>query len=130
MASVRALAFVPVRGWPSQPAYALHLEEGDRRRAKAHAPWHDQHWREPALESERYFGSLHEATFQHEHVLDADGVIARFAGVSHVAVLSSGEQDAVFDEVRSVLATHPSIADRSEFAIPYRVDTSWCERTA
>ena len=75
-----------------------------------------------------FFGPLHEATFRHEHILDTDGVVARFAGVSHVAVLAPAEQDAVFDEVRDLLATHPSIAGQSEFAIPYRVDAYWCER--
>ena len=99
-------------------------------RVEKRAPWHDEHWREQAFDSKRCFGPLHEATFQHEHVLDADGVVARFAGVSHVAVLSSAEQDAVFDEVRAVLATHPSIAGQSEFPIPYRVDAYWCERAA
>ena len=100
-------------------------------RVEKRAPWRDhEHWRESTFVAERWFGPLHEATFQHEPVLDADGVVARFAGVSHVAVLSSAEQDAVFDEVRAVLATHPSIAGQSEFPIPYRVDAYWCERAA
>lgn len=97
-------------------------------RVEKHAPWHDHGWREETLEAGRSFGPLHEATFHHEHVLDTDGVVARFAGVSHVAVLAPAEQDLVFDEVRELLATHPSIAGRSEFAIPYRVDAYWCER--
>lgn len=99
-------------------------------RVEKHAPWHDQGWREETLEAGHYFGPLHEATFHHEHVLDAEGVLARFAGVSHVAVLPPAEQAAVFDQVRDVLDTHPEIAGRSEFAIPYRVDAYWCERVA
>ena len=97
-------------------------------RVEKRAPWHDQGWREETLEAGHFFGPLHEATFRHEHILDTDGVVARFAGVSHVAVLAPAEQDAVFDEVRDLLATHPSIAGQSEFAIPYRVDAYWCER--
>ena len=99
-------------------------------RVEKRAPWHDQGWREAAFETERCFGPLHEATFQHEHILDADGVVARFAGVSHVAVLAAAEQDVVFGEVRALLATHPSIAGLPAFPIPYRVDAYWCERVA
>ncbi len=100
-------------------------------RVEKRAPWRDhEHWRESAFVAERWFGPLHEATFHHEQVLDADGVVARFAGVSHLAVLPDAERGAYLDEVRDVLATHPAVAGRTEFAIPYRVDAYWCERVA
>jgi len=100
-------------------------------RVEKRAPWRDHdHWRESAFAAERWFGPLHEATFHHEQVLDIDGVVARFAGVSHLAVLPADEREQVLDEVRTVLATHPAIAGHSAFPIPYRVDAYWCERVA
>jgi hypothetical protein len=49
--------------------------------------------------------------------------------VSHVAVLDDAARDAVLDEVRTVLATHPDTAGRDAIPIPYRVDAYWCEKT-
>ena len=43
-------------------------------------------------------------------------------------MLPREQRDAVLDEVRAVLETHPSTAGRDEVAIPYRVDAYWCER--
>jgi hypothetical protein len=49
--------------------------------------------------------------------------------VSHVAVLPSARRDAVLDEVRTLLETHPDTRGRPDLQIPYRVDALWCERT-
>jgi len=98
-------------------------------RVEKKAPWRDHdRWSEAAIESERWFGPLHAATFRHEQRLSPAGVVERLASVSHVAVLSDGERARVLDEIRTLLATHPQTAGRDELAIPYRVDTYWCER--
>ena len=52
----------------------------------------------------------------------------RVASVSHVAVLPDAERAAVLDEVRAVLATHPTSRPRA-VEIPYRVDCFWSERS-
>jgi SAM-dependent methyltransferase len=100
-------------------------------RIEKRAPWRDhERWADSALGDRRGFGPLHEATFRHTQLLDLDGVIDRFASVSHVAVLPEEERAAVLDEIRDVLASHPATHGRNELEIPYRVDAYWCERLA
>jgi SAM-dependent methyltransferase len=93
------------------------------------APWrdHDRPARE-ALGTPTGFGPLGEATFRHEQAVTPDGVLDRFRSVSHVAVLPAGQQQAVLDEVRGILAAHPETRGRAELLLPYRVDCLWCER--
>jgi SAM-dependent methyltransferase len=100
-------------------------------RVEKRAPWRDhERWADSALGDRHGFGPLHEATFEHTQTLTVDGVVERFASVSHVAVLPQDQQDAVLDEVRDVLATHPATRGKPRVAIPYRVDAYWCERLA
>jgi SAM-dependent methyltransferase len=100
-------------------------------RVEKRAPWRDhERWSDSALGDRHGFGPLVQAVFHHRQMLDVQGVLDRFASVSHVAVLPEAERAAVLDEVRGVLATHPDTRDRSEVAIPYRVDAYWCERAA
>jgi SAM-dependent methyltransferase len=99
-------------------------------RVEKRAPWRDhERWSDSALGDRHGFGSLHEATFLHSQELTVDGVIDRFASVSHVAVLPQERRDAVLTEVRDVLTTHPATRGKDAVAIPYRVDSYWCERT-
>ena len=99
-------------------------------RVEKHAPWrkHDE-WREAAFTETPFFGPLHEATFHHEQVMTVEEVVDRFRSVSHVAVLDEPAKNAVLDEVRAQLASHPDMAGHTHIAIPYRVDAYWCERT-
>lgn len=100
-------------------------------RVEKRAPWRDhERWSDSALGERQGFGPLHEGTFHHEQHLSPDDVVARFASVSHVAVLPDQERAAVLDEIREHLATNPSTAGRTELALPYRVDAYWCERDA
>lgn len=94
------------------------------------APWreHDR-WSDAAAFGDRAgFGDLHAATFHHSQPITADGIVERFASVSHVAVLPDGERAAVLAEIRQLLATNPETAGRDDLALPYRVDAYWCER--
>ncbi len=77
---------------------------------------------------ERGFGPVHYAAFFHVQPATPDGVVDRVAGVSHVQTLPPADRDAVLDEVRSVLTTHPDTQGRDDLAIPYRVDCYWTER--
>jgi SAM-dependent methyltransferase len=93
-------------------------------RVEKRAPWRDhENWRDSALGRPMPgFGPLHEAQFRHAQSLTADGVAQRIASVSHVAVLPDAERNAVLDEVRAVLATHPALQGRTTYELPYRVD--------
>jgi SAM-dependent methyltransferase len=98
-------------------------------RVEKRAPWRDhERWSDSALGARDGFGPLHEGTFHHEQLLSPDDVVARFASVSHVAVLPEAERLAVLDEIRTLLAMDPATAGRAELALPYRVDAYWCER--
>ena len=93
-------------------------------RVEKRAPWRDhEHWRDSALGAPMPgFGPLREAQFFHTQTLTADGVVQRIASVSHVAVLPDAEREAVLDEVRAVLATHPAVRGRTTYDLAYRVD--------
>ncbi len=99
-------------------------------RVEKRAPWraHDE-WHEAAFVETPWFGPLHEATFRHEQLLSPADVVERVRSVSHVAVLPPDRQDAVLDEVRTLLRDDPAhLWDRDELALPYRVDAYWTER--
>ncbi len=98
-------------------------------RVEKRAPWRNhEDWRSSAFGERPEFGPPHEATFHHEQPFTPGGVIDRFRGVSHVAVLPPVEHEAVLDELRELLATHPDTRGQSELRIPHRVDAYWCER--
>ncbi len=100
-------------------------------RVEKKAPWRrHEEWRESAFTETSFFGPLHEATFHHEPLMTIDEVVDRFRSVSHVAVLEPADQQAVLDEVRDLVRTHPDTAGRDRIAIPYRVDAYWCETTS
>jgi SAM-dependent methyltransferase len=106
-------------------------------RVEKRAPWrnHDE-WRETAFVQvaggefdNPWFGPLHEATFQHDQHLSPADVVERVRSVSHVAVLPPEQQEAVLDEVRTLLRDDPATAGRDEVALRYRVDAYWAERS-
>jgi len=100
-------------------------------RVEKRAPWRDhEHWRDSVRDRPLPgFGELHEAEFHHSQQITPAGVVQRVASVSHVAVLPPEEREAVLDEVRALLATHPAVRGRTSVEIPYRVDCYWAERT-
>jgi len=84
-------------------------------------------WRE-AFERTALFGRLGHAEVRHVHRLPPNGVVARVASVSFVAVLPESERERVLAEVRSLLATDPETRGREEIALPYRTDVYWAKR--
>ena len=52
----------------------------------------------------------------------------RFASVSFVASLSRGERDAVLGRIRALAETHPDLAGRDGFDLPYVTELYWCNR--
>ena len=98
-------------------------------RVEKRAPWrnHDE-WSDSAYRDLPGFGPLHTAQFQHTQTITPDAMVQRVASVSHVAVLPDAEREAVLDEVRVVLTTHPDARGRPELAVPYRVDCFWFRR--
>jgi SAM-dependent methyltransferase len=99
-------------------------------RVEKRAPWRDhENWRDSATRAMPGFGPLNIGEFRHLQAITPDGVVQRVASVSHVAVLPEPEREAVLDEVRGLLATHPAVRGRDDLEIPYRVDCFWAERS-
>jgi SAM-dependent methyltransferase len=98
-------------------------------RVEKRAPWRDhESWRVDDVTQWPGFDPFVGAEFRHEQPVTVDSVAARFASVSHVAVLPEPERAAVLDEVRAVAAAHAETD--GELSIPYRVDVMWAERTS
>jgi SAM-dependent methyltransferase len=89
---------------------------------------HWKTWRESFSRSD-HFGTLHQRRFQHEQRLGAEGLVERVASMSFIASLPAEERDSVFGQVRHLAASHPDLAGREEFALPYITDLYWCTRT-
>ncbi len=98
-------------------------------RVEKRAPWRDhENWKDSATRPMPGFGPLRAAEFRHVQPITPAGVVQRVASVSHVAVLPAAEREAVLDEVRGLLATHPAVCGRDVVEIPYRVDCFWAQR--
>jgi SAM-dependent methyltransferase len=98
-------------------------------RVEKRAPWRDhENWRDSAMRAMPGFDDLHVGEFRHTQPITPEGVVRRVASVSHVAVLPLAEREAVLDEVRAVLSTHPAVRGRESLGIPYRVDCFWVQR--
>jgi SAM-dependent methyltransferase len=98
-------------------------------RVEKKAPWRDHdNWRDSAFRDMPGFGPLHEGEFRHTHTVTPEAMVRRVASVSHVAVLPDDVREAVLDEVRDLLRSHPDTAGRTDLAVPYRVDCFWFER--
>jgi SAM-dependent methyltransferase len=77
--------------------------------------------KEPAPELGEYFGRVEHALFTHEQELDTDGLVALAGSWSYVALRN--DRDEVFQAIRDLAATHPGLAGRDSFALPYVTNT-------
>jgi SAM-dependent methyltransferase len=74
------------------------------------------------------FGPLQHADFSHVQVVDLDTLRDRVASMSYIAVLPDEERMRVLDRVAALAATHPAMAGRAAFRLPYRTSAWWAER--
>ena len=84
-------------------------------------------WRRP-FSSTDLFGPLHQLRFPHSQTLDADGLVERYASASYVARLPEPERSDVLERVRHLAETHPDLAGRETFELPYVTELHWCSR--
>jgi SAM-dependent methyltransferase len=85
-------------------------------------------WRTAFDAGRDLFRPVEEAHFHHRHALPPGGVLERVAAVSFVAALPAAAREAVLDEVRALLASHPDTAGKDEVTLAYRTDVSCWER--
>lgn len=86
-----------------------------------------ERWRR-AFSATDLFGTLHQLRFPYRQELDEAGLVERVASVSYIAVLPEGERSGVLDEVRELARSHPDLAGRDRFDLPYVTDLFWCAR--
>lgn len=61
--------------------------------------------------------------FDHEQVLDADGLVRLVRSRSYIAMLPEREKTPVLTAVRALCREHPQLRDRETFVLPYKTRT-------
>jgi SAM-dependent methyltransferase len=75
------------------------------------------------------FTPLERRTFPNPHPTTPEGIVARAASTSWVAARPDDVREAVLDEVRDLVGTHPDLAGRDELVFPHDTHVWWCRRT-
>ena len=71
------------------------------------------------------FDPIEDATFGTVQRGDPETIVDRVASISYVAAMPRDRRDAVLDEVRDLLATHPDTAGAEVIELPYRAHLYW-----
>lgn len=87
----------------------------------------DLRWRQ-AFEGSERFTPLRSLRFAHRERTDLQGLVERVASISFIAALPEPARSEVLTEVTRVARSHPSLAGRQTFVLPYRTDLDWCWR--
>jgi ubiquinone/menaquinone biosynthesis C-methylase UbiE len=74
------------------------------------------------------YGEVTLSTFRYGQVLDEDGLVDRAASQSNVASMEPGRREAILDAVRRLARTHPDLAGRATFELPYETEVAICHR--
>jgi ubiquinone/menaquinone biosynthesis C-methylase UbiE len=74
------------------------------------------------------FGEVRVSSFRYTQVLDAEGLAERAASQSNVASMEPDRRDRVLDAVRRLARTHPDLAGRDTFELPYDTEVAICHR--
>ena len=107
--------------WVERLQEAIHRRRGEN-------PWYTTHaWRR-AFDGAAELSPLAHRAFRNAQTVDRDGLLERVASVSWIATLPAGERDAVFADVRAILADHGVPGPDGRFEIPYVTDVFWCRR--
>lgn len=92
------------------------------------APREKTHEWRAAFSMTDLFGTLNQRRFPYSQTLDVDGLVERFAAVSFIASLAEEERQEVLARIRDLTETHPDLADRESFELPYFTELYWCSR--
>jgi len=65
------------------------------------------------------FGPMAEEFFEWRHRISAESLIDLVASRSYVITLEAGAREALLDEVRALLRTHPDLVGRDQLEMPY-----------
>ncbi|HUX25166.1 MAG TPA: class I SAM-dependent methyltransferase [Burkholderiales bacterium] len=82
-------------------------------------------WRKPF--SGEYFTAPEQTVFAYQHVGTAEEVILdRVLSISFIAALTTHEKSKVADQLRALIASHPTLRGRDTIAFPYRTEAYRC----
>lgn len=84
-------------------------------------------WR-TAFQMTDLFGSLNQRRFPHSQTLDDQRLEERFSSASFIASLPDERRSAVLERIRELAETHPDLAGRDSFELPYFTELYWCSR--
>lgn len=89
--------------------------------------FHTGNWRLPF--KGRYFSEPELTSFKYTHTGTPETVILdRFLSVSFIAALPSAEKEAVADQLRTLIRTHPALRGRETIEFPYQTQAYLCRR--
>lgn len=86
----------------------------------------DLRWQGAFARGSSPFTSLRHERFSHEQEIGVEDLLARVRSIAFVASLAAGERAEVLERVRTIATTHPELAGRDRFELPYRTDVYWC----
>ncbi len=72
------------------------------------------------------FAPVEVATFRHVQVLDEELLVARVASQSNVAIMDEARRADVLGRIRALARTHPALAGRARFELPYTTEVACC----
>ncbi len=85
----------------------------------------DLRWQE-AFTRTAAFTPLRHRRFGHDQEVPRDELLTRVASTSFVAALPAVDRERALSRVREVMSTHPELAGRESFRLPYRTDVYCC----
>jgi SAM-dependent methyltransferase len=75
-----------------------------------------------------WFGPRHRGSFTYAHAQDRSSLLARVDSMSWIAVRPEQEREEIKRRVGELLDTHPELAGRESFDLPYVTSVFWAER--
>ncbi len=75
-----------------------------------------------------WFGPRHRGSFTYAHAQDRSSLLARVDSMSWIAVRPEEEREEIKRRVGELLDTHPEVAGRESFDLPYVTSVFWAER--
>lgn len=74
------------------------------------------------------YGPVTVAQFRYEQELDEEALVERVVSQSWIAAMADAEQEALLDRVRQLARSHPDLAGRATFVMPYDTEVTICHR--
>jgi SAM-dependent methyltransferase len=79
--------------------------------------------------SGEYFTALEKSAFTYQHVGTAEkAILDRIQSISFIASLPAHEKSKVADQLRALIASHPTLRGRTTISFPYRTEAYRCTR--